>query len=197
MIYSLDGFRLVGPGMHLVTLEPPSDQEFSESDVLHGPGSRTRGAFGEAAWQRMRSSSVAVIGCGRNGSAAAVILTMLGVRQVTLIDDDRDELNGLDATLGDVARYEVAAPAGALRRGPRQAWFEQRAGSLLTINLVAVNVGIQLWLDLLAGRVTESRWCRLDWNAQGELHVQTVTSLSSGCPICRNAGTSIDRNQVR
>ncbi len=310
MIYNLDGFRLVGPGMHLVTLEPPIDPVISESDVLHGPGSRTRGALGEAVWQRVRSSSVGVIGCGRNGSAAAMDLTMLGVRQVVLIDDDRDEPNGLDATLGaspegigqfkvmnrssalqrlrpddvevtpvcsslldpgvvdqlrdvdlivtcvdqdaprlaaamianrlgklhldigtgvlategglqaggdvrlllpgvscvachgglvdlDVARYEVAAPAGALRRGPRQAWFEQRAGSLLTINLVAVNVGIQLWLDLLAGRVTESRWCRLDWNDRGELHVQTVTSPSAGCPICRNAGTSIDRNQVR
>ena len=299
MTYSLDGFRLVGPGMHLVTLEPPNDQEFSESDVLHGPGSRTRGALGEAVWQRIRSSSVAVIGCGRNGSAAAMILTMLGVRRVTLIDDDRDEANGLDATLGaspegigqfkvmnrssalqrlrpddfevapvcsslldpgvvhqlrdvdlivtcvdqdaprlaaamianrlgklhldigtgvlateeglqaggdvrlllpgvscvachgglgdpDTARYEVAAPAGALRRGPRRAWFEQRAGSLLTINLVAVNVGIQLWLDLLASRVTESRWCRLDWNNRGELQVTTVTSPRAVCPICRS-----------
>jgi hypothetical protein len=309
-IYTLDGFRLVGPGMHVVALEPPNDQAFSEFDVLYGPGSRTRGALGEAVWQRVRSSAVAVIGCGRNGSAAAMILTMLGVRRITLIDDDRDEAHGLDATLGanpegigqfkvtnrssalqrlrpddlqvipvcsslldpgvvdqlrdvdlivtcvdqdaprlaaailanrfgklhldigtgvlsseqglrvggdvrlllpgmscvvchgglgdlDVARYEVAAPAGALRRGPRRAWFEQRAGSLLTINLVAVNVGIQLWLDLLAGRVTESRWCRLDWNDRGELQVQTVTSLGTACSVCGNTGTTIDRSRFR
>src|SRR5262249_47105391 len=79
------------------------------------------------------------------------------------------------------ARYEVAAPYGALRRGRRLAWFEQRAGSLITINQVAVNLGIQVWLDLLAGRLTGSRWCRLEWNQRGELQVRQMQTTSNEC----------------
>jgi len=294
----LDGFRLVGPGMRRVTLESPPHDTASKAEVLHGRSSRTRGALGQEVWQRVRSSRVAIIGAGRNGSAAALTLTMLGVAGIVLIDADRDEIHNLDATLesvpegiglfkainrvealrrfrpddlealpicrslldpgvsdelrgvdlvvtcvdqdaprlaaatvanrlgkvhldigtgvfvnrqerhvgGDIrlflpgeacvqclggladpeqARYEVSAPAGALRRGPRQEWFEQRAGSLITINLVAVNVGIQLWLDLLAGRVTESRWCRLEWTQRGELRVQEMQRPTGACSICR------------
>jgi molybdopterin/thiamine biosynthesis adenylyltransferase len=284
--------------MHLVTREPSADRDISESDLLHGRWSRTRSALGDAVWQRVRSSTVAMIGCGRNGSAAAMILTMLGVAGIVLIDSDREELHNLDATLGadpegigdlkvanrsaalrrlrpddlevtaigaslldpgvaerlrrvdlivtcvdedaprlaaamianrlgkvhldigtgvlvdrdgrhvggdirlllpgdacvqclggladpERARYEVAAPPGALRRGPRQAWFQQRAGSLITINLVAVNAAIQLWLDLLAGRVTESRWCRLEWSQRGEVQVRQTQPTSDECSLCR------------
>jgi molybdopterin/thiamine biosynthesis adenylyltransferase len=297
-IRRLDGFRLVGPGMPFVTSEPLRPRAGLESDAVQGRWSRTRGALGDEVWQRVHRSTIGVVGAGRNGSAAAMTLTLLGVPTLILIDDDRDELPNLDATPGatpeglgqfkalnrsaalrrlrptdlevipvcrslldlgvsdhlcpvdlivtcvdqdaprlaaammanrwgkvhldigtgilttgsgpqagadirlllpgeacvvclgglanlEEARSEVAAPYGALRRGRRLAWFEQRAGSLITINQVAVNLGIQLWLDLLAGRVTGSRWCRLEWNPRGELQVRQMQTTTEECSLCR------------
>jgi hypothetical protein len=84
------------------------------------------------------------------------------------------------------AQYEVVAPPGVSRRGRRPLWFHQRAGSLVTVNQVAVNLGVQLWLDLLSGRVGESRWCRLEWGEWGEVHVETITTPATlQCTLCR------------
>lgn len=85
----------------------------------------------------------------------------------------------------DEARFEVSAPLGVLRRGPRREWHEQRAGSLVTSNQVAVNLGIQMWLDLLAGIVTESRWCHLEWDSAGNVRVQQELTLVGSCNVCR------------
>src|SRR5262249_61315396 len=74
-------------------------------------------------------------------------------------------LGGL-RNLGE-ARYEMAAPPGALQRGPRREWHEERAGSLVTANQVAGNLGIQLWLELLGGGLTSSRWLRLGGEQDG------------------------------
>jgi len=59
--------------------------------------------------------------------------------------------------------YELAAPAGALSRGVPQAWHEQRAGSVVTLNGLVVSAGVQLWLDLLSGSLRSSFWQRLRW----------------------------------
>ncbi len=291
--FRLDEIQLVGPGMRRATLEAadpesPSDERWS----------RTRGALGDDVWQKVRRSRVAVIGASRNGSIAAFTFAMLGVRSLVLMDPDREEGHGLDATLGaepegigrpkvvnrreallrirpddlevqplalpfphpdgdellraadlictcvdrdaarlaaaqlasrwckvhldigtgvfgtgtsrslgadvrlllpgqacvvclgglrnlDEAQYDVAAPPGALRRGPRPQWSEQRAGSLVTINAMACNLGIQMYLDLLAGRVTESRWCRIEFTADGRAMITDSKRPSESCSICR------------
>ena len=85
----------------------------------------------------------------------------------------------------DEARYEVAGPPGSLRRGPPVTWQEQRAGSLVTVNSVACNLGIQMWLDLLRGTVTESRWCHLEWRPNGTPTIDLQTMPSTACSICR------------
>jgi hypothetical protein len=85
----------------------------------------------------------------------------------------------------DQARYEVAAPPGALRRGPRPQWHEQRAGSLVTINSIACNLGVQMYLDLLAGRITESRWCRVEITSDGRMTVDYPSSPAATCAICK------------
>jgi hypothetical protein len=89
-------------------------------------------------------------------------------------------LADLDATL-----YEIAAPPGSLRRGVEQAWHEQRAGSLITINAMTVNAAVQCWLDLLAGRIRTSFWQRLRWT-QGsglETHAGPV-GAGDDCVFC-------------
>ncbi len=96
--YPLEGFTLVGPGMRQVVRE-----RLHAAEESHSPSerwSRTRGALGDAVWQRVRRSRVLVAGAGRNGSVAALTLAMLGVAKLVLIDDDQDELHNLDATLG-------------------------------------------------------------------------------------------------
>jgi hypothetical protein len=83
------------------------------------------------------------------------------------------------------ARYEVAAPVRALRRGQRRDWHEERAGSLVTMNQLAVNFGIQSWLDMLDGAVIRSLWCRLEWTSEGLPIVHFSRMTPTGCEICR------------
>lgn len=300
-LHPLEGFTLTGPGMYRVTRD--GLQAGGGSTSVDERWSRTRGAMGDRVWQRVRRSRVAVVGAGRNGSAAALTLAMLGVEKLVLIDDDWDELHNLDATVGatpatlhrpkvlnraellknvrpddleleaipnslldpaasealrgvdlivtcvdrdaprlraalaarqlcrphldigtgifgtgaarqmgadvrlllpgeacvcclgglrnlEQARHELAAPPGALRRGPQPQWHEERAGSLVTINQVAVNLGIQLWLDLLAGRVQQSRWYRMSWRADGNLELQTNSTPVESCAVCRGTAAT-------
>jgi hypothetical protein len=261
--------------------------------------SRTRGAVGEAAWRRLRAARVAVVGAGRNGSAAALALALLGVDGLVLIDPDRDEPHNRDATplppdpggfgrpkvlnrrevlarlrpdgleveaiasslldplaverlravdlvvtavdrdpprlaaailanrwakphldigsgvlrdgarrlagadvrlclpgeaclacLGglrdpDGARHAVAAPPGALSRGPLVPWDLRRAGSLVTVNQVAVNLSVQLWLDLLAGRLQRSTWYHLRWGDDGVAALEARQGPEPTCRYCR------------
>jgi hypothetical protein len=298
-VLPLHRIDLVGPGMRRIGVGYPGDSTASEPDDERW--SRTRGALGEAVWGKVRSSSVAVVGAGRNGSACAFTMAMLGIHKLVLIDQDVDEWHNLDATIGatiegigepkvenrrralnrvrpgdlsvatlkeslpDVssldhlrevdlivtavdhdaprltvarwvngtphlgkvhldigtgvfyednqrlmgadirlllpgeacvsclgglrdhedASYLASAPPGALPRRPPPTWDQQRAGSLITINQVAVNLGVQMWLDLVAGRVDRSRWCRVEWREDGEPHIQTQTIPDSPCDVCR------------
>ena len=81
------------------------------------------------------------------------------------------------------AEYELAAPRGALSRGP----FPRGttcAGSLLTINQVAVHLGVQLWLDLLAGRLERSTWYHIRWDEAGIASVEAHQHAETKCRYC-------------
>lgn len=94
----------------------------------------------------------------------------------------------------DEAWYELSSPPGILRRGPRRRWNDERAGSLVTVNQIAVNLGIQMWLDLLAGRIAESRWCQLEWTQQTAVpQITTETESSPTCTICRGLSGELTR----
>jgi len=85
------------------------------------------------------------------------------------------------------ARYELLAPPGALPRRAPQPWHQQRAGSLITLNSLAVATAVQLWLDLLAGRLRSSYWHRLRWESgQG---LRTDAAPVGPAPDCRVCGT--------
>jgi hypothetical protein len=107
----LDALHLIGPGMHRLPVQTPlgvasaSEPSRSEPKPPHAAGeqaqpeqrwSRTIGALGgTAAWKRLSSLRVGVIGCGRSGSLAATALARLGVRELLLIDPDRVETHNL------------------------------------------------------------------------------------------------------
>ena len=67
---------------------------------------RLRGAFGDEAVQRLRGSTVAVVGAGGTGSAVIEVLARAGVGKIVVIDPDRLEQSNLERVHG--ARPEHA-----------------------------------------------------------------------------------------
>jgi hypothetical protein len=113
----LQGVRVIGPGMlHLARRNavPPI------SDAARLRWSRTIGALGEDLWRKVYDAHVLLIGCGRNGTLLAWLLTCLGVSRWTLVDGDRlgrdlenhDAMPGLRAA--DAGRKKVRALARRL-----------------------------------------------------------------------------------
>ncbi len=105
---------------------------------------------------------------------------------IRLLTPDRD--GGCVACVGGLADveqtlYQLGAPPGVLSRGEPVAWHQQRAGSLLTINSIAVGVAVQTWVDLLAGRLRSSYWHRLRWRPGAPL--ETAGSPVFAEPDCR------------
>ena len=68
---------------------------------------RLRGAFGDEAVQRLRDSTVAVVGGGGTGSAVIEVLARAGVGTIVVIDPDRLEQSNLERVHG--ARPEHAS----------------------------------------------------------------------------------------
>jgi hypothetical protein len=103
--------------------------------------SRTIGALGQAAWRRLRSLHVGVIGCGRSGSLAATALRQLGVRRFTLIDPDVLEPHNLGEMDGvgpaDIGRPKVHAVAETLRQ-PDDCAVLAFADSILSLSALVV-----------------------------------------------------------
>ena len=96
------------------------------------------------------------------------------VRCVGRLDDEESRL------------YDLAAPPNVLTRGQPQAWHEQRAGSLITINQMAVGAAVQLWLDLLAGDLRQSHWLRIGWHPGHGPQIESgPVSAGDDCPTCR------------
>ena len=105
---------------------------------------------------------------------------------IRLLTPDRD--GGCVACVGGLADvehtlYQLGAPPGVLSRGEPIAWHQQRAGSLVTINSIAVGVAVQTWIDLLAGRLRSSYWHRLRWRPAAPL--ETAGSPVFAEPDCR------------
>ena len=83
------------------------------------------------------------------------------------------------------AEYEASGPPGAMRRGPHLAWSDQRAGSLVTLNSIACNLAVQMYLDLLDGRIQASRWVHLEYDSAGMLEQSTEAATAGGeCRVC-------------
>jgi hypothetical protein len=105
-----------------------------------------------------------------------VRLTLPGDACVSCLGGLRDESG---------ARKQLAIPPGMLTSDRRTAWHERRAGSLATLNAIAVNLAIQQWLDLLAGDIRSSRWTRMEWTLDGQLNLAVQTTPNAECKLCR------------
>jgi hypothetical protein len=84
------------------------------------------------------------------------------------------------------AQVEMKLPSGAVPFRVTRDFRAERAGSLVTINSIAVSVGVQMLLDLLTGRSTGSQWTRLELHPTKGL--QAITSRIERPGGCRNCG---------
>jgi hypothetical protein len=88
----LDRLKLVGPGMHVLSIAPGSSDDGDQTLVaalFPERWSRTIGALGEAPWRRLANLEYAIIGAGRSGSLLArSIADGWGAENLTLIDPD-------------------------------------------------------------------------------------------------------------
>jgi adenylyltransferase/sulfurtransferase len=97
--------------MHSASTVAASETDRYSRQVLFAP-------IGEAGQQRLAASTVAIVGCGATGAAAAALLARAGVGTLILIDRDFVEASNLQRqVLFDEADAEAATPkAEAARR---------------------------------------------------------------------------------
>lgn len=73
--------------------------------------------------------------------------------------------------------------------GHAAAWRRQRAGSLRTLNRIAVGVALQMLCDLVAERIERSTWLQLDLREDGRLStLYPEPPNDPRCPLCAFAG---------
>jgi hypothetical protein len=87
---------------------------------------------------------------------------------------------------GEQAVREVLAGTSA---GPVD-WRRQRAGSLRSLNGVAVYLGLRLLEELVAGRLGQSVWQRLEFDGAGLPRLEPhLAPVDAGCRLCGLAGS--------
>jgi len=68
---------------------------------------------------------------------------------------------------------------------PPMDWRQQRAGSLRTLNAVAVHLGLGMLQDYLVGALRESRWMRYELSPEGLPGLEQVAAAGAmGCAVC-------------
>jgi hypothetical protein len=110
---------------HTLRSQHPSRREISDRQL---PGSaeapdrydRQMRAFGAAGQAMLRQLDVGIVGAGGTGSVVAEQLTYLGVRSVTLIDNDEVERSNLNRLVGasaeSVGQPKASVVAGQIAR---------------------------------------------------------------------------------
>ncbi|GIU73099.1 MAG: hypothetical protein KatS3mg004_0186 [Bryobacteraceae bacterium] len=72
-------------------------------------------------------------------------------------------------------------------------WRRHRAGSLRSLNTVAVGLGLRLLEELAAGRRGTSAWVRVEFEANGLPYLEVRDSRRrEQCPLCRYGGWGDD-----
>jgi len=101
---------------------------------------------------------------------------------------------------GNLANYEAAlaelAHGNRKPRADRQRWWEQRQGSLRTLNMLAASLAMQMLCDLIAGRIQSSAWMQVRYDRSGAISVERLTRSSLPAPgrcfLCLRAGLGDD-----
>jgi hypothetical protein len=93
---------------------------------------------------------------------------------------------------GSLADYQQAVADLLSRRPSRlsaQPWHQQRAGSLHSLNQMAVATGRQMLQELVAERLDASLWAHLEISRDGRLSVNyPQVNVSSDCVLCMKSG---------
>jgi molybdopterin/thiamine biosynthesis adenylyltransferase len=93
--------------------------------------------------------------------------------------------------MGGVPNQDQAIRRVASRhfRGDPLPWDAQRAGSLRSLNEIAVGIGLRLLEDLVAERVTASTWTHVEFSPEGRMEITyPSTALDPDCSLCAQAG---------
>jgi len=99
--------------------------------------------------------------------------------------------------LGGIANREEAksflqSPKDSSRRLQRP-WYEERSGSLRSLNQIAAHLGMRLLEDLIGDRIDRSLWLRLEFDSQGIPSLRTLTpSPDPSCLLCGHMGAGDD-----
>jgi hypothetical protein len=105
--------------------------------------------------------------------------------------------NGCLLCRGNLAHYAQAVDElcnqPRRRSLPTDGWRTQRAGSLRSLNELAVASGIQMFQDLVVERIQSSTWLRLEIHEVGRLTVRypevvPSTGNLARCPLCARSG---------
>lgn len=68
-------------------------------------------------------------------------------------------------------------------------WHEQRAGSLRSLNMIAVGLAMRLIEELVVGRARTSTWLQVDYAETGLPEIRLVMPpTTAACPMCGLAG---------
>jgi len=65
-----------------------------------------------------------------------------------------------------------------------QPWWQERAGSLRSLNGIAVHLGLRLLEEFIAGRLRESVWLQGDFDETGLPTLRTVATPRRACLLC-------------
>jgi hypothetical protein len=91
--------------------------------------------------------------------------------------------------LANLAQARAGLPSNLVPSPRRFNWRDERAGSLRSLNQVAVHLGMRLLEDLVEERVTSSRWIRLEFDPRGSPTLRTLLPPEDrDCPLCRQMG---------
>lgn len=97
------------------------------------------------------------------------------------------ECIGGGETTAETREFQRFAPMGSLSPDQlRRLDHQQRLGSLVTLNSLAVSIGVQAWLQFSRGELTGSVWHRVTWRSTIDLGNESgyVSGLSP-CPVCQ------------
>lgn len=160
-----------------------------------------------SAFRAARSADM-LIGCADN-PVARLLTSTIGVAYLRPVIDigagvfgsGVERRMGLDVRLllpgvclvclGGVVGLRLDALGEHDARAPRAGadeWRRERAGSLRSLNQIAVGLGVRLLEDLISGRVSGSAWLRVEFDGDGAPRLLRIRPSESACPLCAVAG---------
>lgn len=111
-------------------------------------------------------------------AGADIRLIIPGDSCLTCCGGVRDSNAVRETLLGNVGEMEVTP------------WNQQRAGSLRSLNSIAVHLGIRLMEDFYAERISSSTWLRLNFSADGMPSIERLAvAHGEGCLLCTYQGS--------